>query len=136
MTPEDFTAAFPVFKDADEDVIASAIADSAAFFNDPDRYGDFLGAARNNLVAHFVFSRIPTGNAPDAGAGDVVSEDRGQTLKVTHSDALLQSQAVNPLSTTSWGRMFLYYQRLAGLGGGAAAGADCLYPLGAWGWSG
>lgn len=128
MTPGDFTTAFPAFKDVDVSVIAAAIADSAPFFEDPTRYGDFLAPAQNYCVAFFVFLRLPTADDPQSNPGNVVSEDR-PTIKFTRSEKLLERAYVEPFESNQYGRMFLYYQRLAGIGGAAAAGCDSAYPL-------
>ena len=138
LTPTQFTDAFPVFKDSDATLVAAAIGAATPFFNDPDRYGDFLAAAQGNLVAHFVLISQPEGNSPKAGANDAIGEDR-PTVKITRAAALLERQYVEPFESTSYGRMFLYYQRLAGIGGAAAAGCDATIPIGLLGdeaWSG
>lgn len=126
--PADIRTAFPQFVTLTDAVIAPAIAMATPFFEDPNRYGDFLANAQNYCVASFIVDNPPPApGQPSAnlgrGANDWTSEDR-ETLKVTRDAAIVRTQSVDPFMGNRYGQWFRYFQRMAGLGGVAAV-ASC-----------
>lgn len=112
MTPDNFRAYFPEFTDMKDPPIEAAITRSLVFIDPTDTSRWAANAAlllegQANLVAHYIVTTPAAGKAPVLSANDIVMEDR-PTLKMTRDAKLLQQQANDPFTRSSYGLQYVY----------------------------
>ncbi|MES2339306.1 MAG: DUF4054 domain-containing protein [Pseudomonadota bacterium] len=119
MTPADFKALLPAFKDVPNPVVQVMIDASDEAF-EPCRWGASLEFYRAQWVAHMlVVSRADGAPTLAVEANDVVTRVT-ETLTTTRSDALMQLQAVEDFMRTTWGQRYINRARQVGMGGATA----------------
>jgi hypothetical protein len=120
MTPADFQAAFPVFKDEDVTTVQrhlDAAASEGVF--DVDRWGSRYTRGLGLLVAHRIVTENSDKVITRVDGGDVTVKMVG-SVRVERDVDRLAAQAADPMQRTPFGREFAYLRRLVGLGGAVA----------------
>jgi len=123
VTPADFIAAFPAFKDLPVPTIQAKIDASVPYF-DPVRWGDQLNEGVGYWVAHQLVLAGADGYGMDGKskiaveANDVTSRDT-EHIKISRSPEMIAAQAVDPYMRTVFGQQYRSLSRQIGMGGAA-----------------
>ena len=117
MTPADFVAAFPAFRDEQVPTIQRHLNASAPFF-DVARWGAFYDEGLGCWIAHRLTVENAHGESKNETAikGDVTTEEAGG-ISTTRSSELLTMATKNPYLRTTYGQRYHYLARQVGLGG-------------------
>lgn len=117
MTPADFIAAFPAFRDVGVPTIQRHLneADSEGVF-DVDRWGTRYARGLGCWVASRIVNENNDRVITRADGGDVTVKMVG-SVRVERDGDRLASQAADPMQRNPFGREFAYLRRLVGLGG-------------------
>lgn len=116
MTPADFIAAFPAFKDTQVPDIQRHLNASPPYF-DVDRWGGFYNEGLGNWVAHrlIVEKRHAASQNDVALKGDVTSEET-QGITTARSSAVLEAVVLDRYKATTYGQEYRRLSKRVGLG--------------------
>jgi hypothetical protein len=118
MTPAQFYAAFPAFKNTPVSDVQRHLDDADRLFDIPRWGADYL-AGIGNVVAHLIV--IESKGALFSGVAGDITEKQVGSVRIVRSPVLMSKMLDNPFNRTIYGQTYLYYARRVGIGAIATA---------------
>lgn len=133
LTLATFRAAWPVFADPQEfnDTLVQMYITVAGAALDPNRWGEFYQLGFGLFVAHFLTLDAMDQRTADAGGiagttGGVVSSKSVGAASVSYDTSLGAEEDGGMWNLTTYGRRWLRFARLVGMGGFQSGGPDII----------
>lgn len=115
MTPEQFKARYQQFSTEGVSRVQMFL-DEAATEMDEARWGELFARGHGLLTAHNLTLANQESATSNGAVADLTTQKKVGDVSVSRSEAMLQTQAGDPLMRTTYGQEFKRLRRLIGVG--------------------
>lgn len=112
ITADDIQTRFPEFADMSDTILDACITEAALVVKETG-WGDLYDTGLLYFAAHLALPSLSTAPGSGGASGPVTSKKVGEVTITYASSSSNSSYSAEDLTTSTYGRRFLYFQRIA-----------------------